>query len=143
MTFSKRFLAFLPWLYKWEGKVFENDPDDPGGATKFGIDQRSHPAVNIRDLTEEQADEIYSEEWNSDNCERLPFPLGEVYFNACVNVGKYRADQLMAKTRSAGTFLDAQQAFYERLAEAKPKSAKYLKGWTNRTNDLRKFLKIA
>jgi len=44
----------IPWLFKWEGTYYEDDKDDPGGATKFGIDQRSHPHVDIRNLTAEQ-----------------------------------------------------------------------------------------
>lgn len=38
---------------------YVNDPRDPGGETKFGISKRSYPNVNIRDLTIEQAKEIY------------------------------------------------------------------------------------
>ncbi|MCC7279439.1 MAG: hypothetical protein IT487_14145 [Chromatiaceae bacterium] len=30
-----------------------NDPQDPGGVTKFGISQRSYPALDIRELTPE------------------------------------------------------------------------------------------
>ena len=32
-----------------------NDPKDPGGVTKFGISQRSYPALNIRELTPDDA----------------------------------------------------------------------------------------
>jgi lysozyme family protein len=35
--------------------IAERDPDDPGGLTKFGIDQRSHPTVDINALRLEQA----------------------------------------------------------------------------------------
>ena len=30
---------------------YVNDPDDPGGETNFGIAKRSHPDVDIKNLT--------------------------------------------------------------------------------------------
>src|SRR6266436_4597543 len=77
-TFSKTFTDFMPWILDWEGRIFENDPDDPGGATKFGIDQRSHPNVDIRNLTESQALDIYWSEWIRDGCDKLSSPYAEV-----------------------------------------------------------------
>src|SRR6478735_11274468 len=55
MTFDE----YFDWLVPWEGAAYENVPGDPGGPTKYGIDQRSHPDVNIRALTKEQAKAIY------------------------------------------------------------------------------------
>ena len=141
---SPRFLDLWDWLMQWEGRVFENDPDDPGGATKFGIDQRSHPKENIRTLTESRAKEIYWHEyWQRNGCEEKGNPFGEVFFNCCVNAGRGRADKIVASGgTTAETFLDEQEAFYRRLAAARPKSAKYLKGWLNRTQSLRKKLNL-
>lgn len=39
--------------------AYVNDPNDPGGETKYGISKRSYPSVNIKDLTIEQAKQIY------------------------------------------------------------------------------------
>jgi lysozyme family protein len=140
--YSQRFLAFMPFIFKWEGG-YDNDPDDPGGETKFGIDKRSHPNVDIRNLTRDGALEIY---WNSywvrQGCEWLAEPVGEVFFNACVNCGAARARALLEGApipHTADGFLDAQEAFYRRLAEARPPLRKYLKGWLNRTADLRRW----
>lgn len=37
--------------YNKDGTVrTEHDPSDPGGTTKFGIDQASHPGLNIDGL---------------------------------------------------------------------------------------------
>lgn len=139
---SPRFLAMIPFLWEWEGTKFENDPDDPGGATKFGIDQRSHPKENIRALTEDRAKEIYwTEYWQKYGCEIRPFPIGEVLFNCCVNAGWGRAQKIFAAgATDAESFLQEQEAFYRRLAAARPTSQKYLKGWLNRTRALRKHL---
>lgn len=151
--FSTRFLNIMPWLIKWEGSTYENDKDDPGGATKFGIDQASHPNEDIRNLTKERAMAIYNHTyWNGGTdtqgkliavCETLATGLGEVHFNARVNTGKGRAAKFLAASNSASEYLDEMNAFYKRLADGRPKSRKYLKGWLNRTDDLRKFLGVS
>lgn len=129
----------------WEGRTYENDPDDPGGATKFGIDKRSHPREDIRNLTEARAKEIYWEEyWLRYNCESYTYPMGEVIFNCCVNAGWGRAQKILATGATiADAFLDEQEAFYRRLAAARPSSKKFLRGWLNRTGALRKYCGLA
>lgn len=141
---TPRFLKMWPFLVEWEGSRYENDPDDPGGATRWGIDQRSHPRENIRNLTEARAKEIYFREyWTANGCEILAPGFGEVWFNCCVNAGRGRAEKILATgAHDALAFLAEQDRFYRRLARARPKSAKYLKGWLNRTEALRRFLKL-
>lgn len=121
----------------------ENDPDDPGGTTKYGIDKRSHPRIDIENLTKEDAINIYFEEWTEAEIQNNPYPLGEIYFNAVVNCGIGRAKKLMIESkRDADKFLKAQADFYKRLAAAKPSSQKYLRGWLNRVEDLRKYVDL-
>jgi hypothetical protein len=141
---SPRFLAFMPFIFEWEGG-YDNDPDDPGGETKYGIDKRSHPEVDIKNLTREKAQEIYwTDYWVHNRIEGMQSPFAEVFFNACVNCGRGRADKLAtASNGSARGFLDTQDAFYRRLASARPASKKYLKGWLNRTAALRKRFSLA
>ena len=89
-----RFKSWFEWLLKWEGTVFENDPDDPGGATKFGIDQRSHPKEDIRNLTRERAAQIYWDEyWTRSKADKMPAKVGEVVANIAVNAGHGRASR--------------------------------------------------
>ena len=145
-----RFDEMMPWIFKWEcvrnraGQVIaENDPSDPGGATKYGVDQRSHPSVNIYALTESQALDIYKREyWDRNKIDSMPAKLGEAYFNCCVNCGAGRAKKILAQSRDVSSFILAQEGFYHRLAASNPKLKKFLKGWLNRTQDLRKFLKV-
>lgn len=134
---TKRFLEFMPFIWKWEGG-YTNDPDDPGGETKFGIDKRSHPGEDIKALTKERALEIYWRDyWVRNGCDALAYPFGEVFFNACVNCGPWRARRLAARAREAAGFVGEQEAFYRRLAAGKPELGKFLKGWLNRCGDLR------
>lgn len=136
---TERFLAFMPFILEWEGETYENVAGDPGGPTKYGIDQRSHPNVNIRALTKEQATEIYWDEWNEDGCEEKGSPFAEVFFNCAVNMGLGRAKQFDANVEGedASGFLDQQEAYYKHLAESRPRFQKFLKGWLNRTRALR------
>jgi len=137
----------IPFIWKWEGTKFEDDPDDPGNdgtkyrGTKYGIDARSHPNTNIKNLTAEQAMEIYwNEYWIKCACDEFDWPMSFIFFNCCVNCGVGRANKILKLTgKNPKKFLDEQESFYRRLAEARPTSKKYLKGWINRTSDLRKI----
>ena len=129
----------IPFLWEWEGTKYENVEGDDGGATKYGIDQRSHPNVDIKNLTAEQATEIYWNEWIKDGCEHLPAPLDWLFFDACVNCGIGRAQQFLnASSRDPKKFQQERVDFYTRLAEQKPRLAKFKKGWLARVNDLSK-----
>lgn len=139
---TKRFLDIMPFIFEWEGG-YDNDPDDPGGETKYGIDKRSHPKEDIRNLTKERAKEIYWHEyWQKFGCEALPHPLGEAAFNCNVNCGNGRTAKILASIHpdTAKGFVAEQEAFYHRLVAARPRSRKYLKGWLNRSNSLKVHL---
>ena len=144
-TMTKRFVEFMPFIFKWEGG-YDNDPDDPGGETKYGIDKRSHPEVGIKELTREAATEIYwNDYWLKNGCDDYPFAFGEVFFNACVNCGSSRAMRILRATQEgecALAFLEEQEGFYRRLVGTRPPLRRYLKGWLNRTHDLKVFLRL-
>lgn len=155
---ASRFDTAFDFLLRWEGAAFENDPNDPGGATKFGIDQRSHPNVRIRDLTEDQAKAIYrANEWTKCRCDELPPPWDLVVFDTAVNVGSglavkmlqaavgakidgFIGPQTIAAVKTSGateleSFLRGREHYYTTLAPRL--QARYLKGWENRTAALR------
>jgi lysozyme family protein len=67
--------------------VPENVSGDPGGVTKYGIDASSHPGVDIKDLTRDQAVEIYHQEWRWRNMDALPEKLAICCFDVFVNGG--------------------------------------------------------
>lgn len=73
------------------GYVFNHD--DPGGETNFGISKRTHPNVDIANLTREEAKEIYRKEFWI----QLPFAAltdqatCNKLFDMCVNLGFHRA----------------------------------------------------
>ena len=81
---------------------YVNDPDDPGGETNFGIAKRSHPDVDIANLTKDSAKEIYKEHyWDRNKVEDLPEDLRHIYFDMCVNQGRGRAVKIMQRAANA------------------------------------------
>ena len=138
----------IPFLFDHEGITYEDDPDDLGNnppswanqsyrGTKFGIDARSHPNVDIKNLTAKEASSLYWSEWVRDGCDHLPSPLDWIYFDACVNCGNYRASKFLdASGRDPKKFQQLRIDFYYRLADQNPRLNKFLKGWINSVNDL-------
>ncbi len=58
------FLPAIDYVLENEGG-YSNDPNDPGGATNFGIEQREWPQVNIATITRAQAISWYEPNyWN-------------------------------------------------------------------------------
>ena len=69
-----------------------NDPKDPGGVTKFGISQRSYPALDIRALSLDEAKAIYQRDyWAPIQGERLPAGLDLLVLDHAVNAGPFPA----------------------------------------------------
>lgn len=75
---------------------YTNDPDDPGGETKWGISKRGHPFVDIVNLTRAMAEELtLSMYWKHSGaqksyCDSMPWPLNWVHFDCTFNVGNYK-----------------------------------------------------
>jgi len=151
LEMTQRFLNFIPFIFQWEcvmdkkgNVIWEDDASDPGGLTKYGIDKRSHPREDIKNLTKERAQEIYWKEyWEPAGSEKMPAKLGEAVMNCRVNCGPGRVAKILAVSgNSPAKFISEQEAFYHRLVAVRPRSAKYLKGWMNRSRSLRQWLKL-
>ena len=67
---------------------YSNDPNDPGGETKYGISKRAYPQLNIGALTLDQAAAIYRRDyWCPAGCEAVPDALRMDLFDMAVNSG--------------------------------------------------------
>lgn len=67
---------------------YSNDPNDPGGETKYGISKRSYPDLNIASLTRDDARAIYLRDfWSRINADRLPDGVAFQVFDFAVNSG--------------------------------------------------------
>ena len=75
---------------------YVNDPADPGGETNYGISKRSYPTLDITNLTQAQAIEIYRRDfwdktWNDIDSQELATAL----LDASVNMGRMAAVKLL------------------------------------------------
>lgn len=147
---------------------YVDHPSDPGGETKFGIAKNFNTTVDIKELTLDEAREIYFDRyWKLSNCTRLPPILAAVYFDAVVNHGTKRAVKILQKvvgTKDDGAFgpmtlaatesfvqrngeraacedyITEREDFYHRLVAYKSSYGVFLKGWLNRIDGLQTWL---
>ena len=78
-----------------------NDPNDPGGETKWGISKRSYPNLDIASLTRDQAIAIYkSDFWDKIDGDAMPPGVGFQSLDFAVNSGIQTA--LRALQRAIG-----------------------------------------
>lgn len=144
------------------GDKYTNDPDDPGGETKYGICKKYNPEVDVKNLTRDKAEQIYLKKYylpcGADlvNDDELALNL----FDSAVNPGLgwiNKTVQRFVRVEQDGQvgpqtieainkhfdkkglialIKVARKEYYQNLVKKKPKSVKYLKGWLNRVNHL-------
>lgn len=67
---------------------YVHDARDPGGETNWGISKRAYPSLDIRNLTREQAKEIYRRDyWQRAKADQYDAAIGFQLFDAAVNSG--------------------------------------------------------
>ncbi|WP_306113919.1 MULTISPECIES: holin-associated N-acetylmuramidase [unclassified Roseovarius] len=111
---------------------FVNDPDDPGGATKYGVtihtmrrlglDLTGDGRINVRDvrqLSRAQAEEIFiSHYFHRPGIARLPEPLQASVFDMYVNAGSNAIKILQRLLRQMGQALTVDGALGPKTAAA-------------------------
>lgn len=122
--------------------VIEDVKGDSGGRTYGGIDETSHPHFDYSHPTLDAVIDVYWYEWQKDGCDKMTSPLSFAFFDVAVNAGLGRAKKLLSISgNNVDKFNQARINFYEGLANHKPSLKKFLKGWTNRVDDLKKWIK--
>jgi lysozyme family protein len=82
---------------------YVDDPDDPGGETKFGIAKRYHPDVDVESLTPAQARWIYYHEyWKPHGYAHLPAPVGAKLFDIGTNMNRADVHRALQRALRAG-----------------------------------------
>jgi lysozyme family protein len=75
---------------------FSDEPADRGGKTMYGISQRQYPDLDIGNLTEEQAREIYRRDYWQDEFNEIALQkIAEKLFDGAVNLGKATSVRLL------------------------------------------------
>lgn len=88
----------LQIVLEYEGGHVD-DPNDPGGETKFGISQRAYPKLNIGELTEKDAAVIYfNDYWAPCWCDKLSEELRLLVFDTAVNMGVKRSVRMLQRS---------------------------------------------
>mgnify|MGYP003134215102 FL=1 len=81
---------------------YVHDPKDLGGETNFGIAKRFYPEVDIKNLTKEEAKDIYRRDyWVRNKVEELPENLRHIFFDMCVNQGRGTAVKILQRACNA------------------------------------------
>lgn len=101
---SRQFHKCVEIILRHEGGFAEH-PDDPGGATNFGITHKTLAAwrevdkctrEEVRTLPIDEAKEIYrAQYWNALNCDNLPAGVDLVTFDFGVNAGVGRSARML------------------------------------------------
>lgn len=137
-----------------------NNPQDPGGETKFGISKKTYPSLDIKTLSQDQAKEIYYQDyWLKNNLDKIDNPeVAAAALDTVVNHGRgpYLIQQALQKlgkgisidgrigpdtlslinSTPPSLFLsalyDTRKAYYNGLIQSNPALNVYLKGWLSR-----------
>jgi lysozyme family protein len=104
----------IPIVLLHEGSKFTNDPDDPGGATKWGITLRSaqedlldldlnHDGTvteeELKNITKEEASAYYKRRWWLDSYDRIDVQIiATKLIDTAVNVGQKPAVAFLQRT---------------------------------------------
>ena len=119
---------------------------------------------SVRYITNKEIEDIYyNEYWVTGKCNDLPNKVAVAHFDTCVNSGIKRGSKILQKAagviddgiignqtliavkRYAETvlmnrYLDERIRFLNRIVESNPTQNKFLRGWLNRVENLRKVL---
>lgn len=141
------------------GAKFTDDPVDRGGATKYGISQLAYPDLDIANLNERKARDIYRRDyWGRIRGDEIHSQeVAELIFDTCVNMGVRTgsrlaqvaadiepADGIIGSGSLAGLNDCPEEAFaasyalvkvarYAHICNRDRSQVRFLLGWINRT----------
>ena len=152
----------MKFVLRWEGG-YVNHPSDPGGETNYGISKRAHPDVDIANLTEGGAKDIYrAEYWDKVRGDDLPDEIAVVVMDYAVNSGVDCAsralqtlvhakadgqigDNTLAQVKVASDLLGSKRVAKKLVMQrsdflcgliSNPDYIPFMKGWMRRTHSL-------
>lgn len=136
-------LAITKTLQREGGSKITNIANDNGGLTKYGISQKSYPAKDIKNLTEQQAKDIYYVDyWIASGANNiLSQELAEAVFDYAVNAGPNTAKKLYelsipeatAEENILARFALLKIMRYIHLCQKDATQKRFLMGWILRT----------
>jgi lysozyme family protein len=106
-TTDQKFQQAILVVLRHEGG-YVNDPKDAGGETKYGISKRTYPTLDIKNLTIDQATDIYYRDWWSHFCynQIVDVSLATKIFDTSVNLGAGRTHKILQRCLKVNGFPD-------------------------------------
>ena len=168
---SYRFLQdYAQRNYEWlRLKGLVGITDATGAEDKLNNIKVNISRETIIQLTKDQATQIYQRAfWIPSHCEEMPWLPAVAHYDFCVNAGIKQASRILqqvvgvtadgivgsatlaalqkacedqGQNSIAEKLCDARQQYYSKLARNNSKYQVFLKGWTNRVNALKQYLK--
>lgn len=112
---------------------YVNDPQDPGGETKYGITKRQYPDLDIKGLTLEQAKSIYLRDyWNTHQLDTLENGKALLVFDCAINGGNHQRWYSMYGGYDLEPFIEAFQAERILYMASLPGWQNFGRGWSRR-----------
>lgn len=112
---------------------YVNDPNDPGGETKFGLSKRANPDLDIKNLTIGMAQDRYrTRYWNPHNLDALEYGKALLVFDTAVNGGNHERWYGMYGGYPLIDFAQAFQAEHMLYLASLPGWINYGRGWSRR-----------
>lgn len=132
------FDTVIAGVFKHEGGYNASD-GNTGNPVNFGINQGSHPEIDVKTLTKEQAAEIYKRDyWDAYKIGELAPEVQGIVMDGVVNHYSGFKDKLVAAARAGATpsqLIDMRQKEYDRLERTGKYSKAVVASWNNRLAD--------
>lgn len=136
------FDKIIDFVLKSEGG-YVNNPNDPGGETKYGISKKAYPNLDIKNLTLEQAKDIYRKDyWDKVKGDSLPYPLDMCVMDMAVNAGVVASLNVLKYSKDYKDFLLLRVNHYISITQKNPRLKEFILGWIIRVNNLRKLCEV-
>jgi hypothetical protein len=146
LKIKSKFEMAIDFVLPREGG-YVNDINDPGGETNFGISKKKYPDLDIKNLTVQQAVEIYRRDyWDRYSIGyKYSLPFCVAVFDSYVQHRPEVVDQLIIKSLINGDLFSVQKLitarrdYYGSIIEKNPNLQKFLANWTIRLNKLAQY----
>jgi hypothetical protein len=106
--------------------------DMNGKPVNFGINQGANPDIDVKNLTRDQAKQIYHDRyWVPSGAEQLPPNLQAPYFDVYIRNPKVAQQALQSSGGDPAKFMEITNGYFRHLGQT-PEGQKYAHAWANR-----------
>ncbi|WP_104668697.1 glycosyl hydrolase 108 family protein [Ensifer adhaerens] len=127
------FNSIVQRTLKVEGGYSATDGNS-GAPVNFGINQRANPDIDVKNLTKDQAVQLYkSRYWDAIGGDSLPAGIRATAFDAAVNQGvPWTKAALQQAGGDVAKFNQLREQRYRSIVASDPSQGKYLSNWLSR-----------